>query len=65
MPKMKTKRSMAKRCKQTGTGKLVFFKTRRRHKLTHKSAAHRNRLTGTQEFVGGELRKVERMMGMN
>ncbi len=64
MPKMKSKRSMAKRCKVTGTGKIVFFKTRRRHKLTHKSAEHRNRLTGSVAFEGGEAKKVKRMMAM-
>ncbi|MCB9357067.1 MAG: 50S ribosomal protein L35 [Calditrichaeota bacterium] len=64
MPKMKTKRSMAKRCKVTGSGKIVFYKTRRRHKLTHKTTAHKNRLTGTQTFEGGEETKVKRMMGM-
>lgn len=64
MPKMKTKRSMAKRCKVTGTGKIVFYKTRRRHKLTHKNTAQKNRLTGTVVFVGGEAKKVERMMAM-
>jgi ribosomal protein L35 len=57
MPKMKTKRSMAKRCKQTGSGKFVFFKTRRRHKLTHKSAAHRKSACPARtEFAPGELR---------
>ncbi|MCB1061057.1 MAG: 50S ribosomal protein L35 [Calditrichaeota bacterium] len=64
MPKMKTKRSMAKRCKVTGSGKIVFYKTRRRHKLTHKTAAHKNRLTGTVVFEGGEETKVKRMMAM-
>ncbi len=64
MPKMKTKRAMAKRCKVTGTGKIVFFKTRRRHKLTHKTTAHKKRLTGTVVFVGGEAKKVARMMAM-
>lgn len=64
MPKMKTKRSMAKRCKVTGTGKLVFFKTRRRHKLTHKNTAQKNRLTGSVVFEGGEETKVKRMMAM-
>ncbi|NUO19101.1 50S ribosomal protein L35 [bacterium] len=62
---MKTKRSMAKRCKVTGTGKIVFFKTRRRHKLTHKTTAHKNRLTGAQEIVGGELAKVKAMMALS
>lgn len=63
MPKMKTKRSMAKRCKKTGSGKFVFFKTRRRHKLTHKSAAHKNRLTGSVVFAPGDAHQVARMMG--
>jgi len=37
MPKMKTKRSAAKRFKVTGTGKLKRNKAYRRHILTKKS----------------------------
>lgn len=38
MPKMKTKKSAAKRFKVTGTGKLKRAKAFRSHKLTAKSA---------------------------
>ncbi len=37
MPKMKTKRSAAKRFNLTGTGKVKFNKAKRRHILTKKS----------------------------
>lgn len=38
MPKMKTKKSAAKRFKVTGTGKLKRAKAYRSHKLTAKSS---------------------------
>ncbi|MFT7622636.1 MAG: large subunit ribosomal protein L35 [Myxococcota bacterium] len=37
MPKMKTKRSAAKRFKLTGSGKVKINKAKRRHILTKKS----------------------------
>lgn len=37
MPKMKTKKSLSGRFKVTGSGKLVRFKSKRRHILSKKS----------------------------
>ena len=44
MPKMKTKRSAAKRFKVTGTGKLKRNKAYKRHILTKKSAKTKRNL---------------------
>jgi large subunit ribosomal protein L35 len=44
MPKMKTKRSAAKRVKVTGTGKLMRRSGWKRHKLEGKSPKRRRRL---------------------
>ena len=44
MPKMKTKRSAAKRFKVTGTGKLKRNKAYRRHILTKKSTKRKRNL---------------------
>ncbi len=44
MPKMKTRKCVAKRVKRTGTGKYRHAKAGRRHLMTGKSAKHRRRL---------------------
>ena len=44
MPKMKTKKSAAKRFKMTGTGKLKRFKAGHSHILTKKSPKRKRRL---------------------
>jgi len=44
MPKMKTKRSAAKRYKLTGTGKIRYKKQNLRHILTKKSSKRKRRL---------------------
>ena len=44
MPKMKTKRSAAKRFTKTGTGKLMRFKANKRHILTKKSTKRKRNL---------------------
>ncbi len=44
MPKMKTKRSVVKRFKITGTGKLKRSKAFKRHILTKKSAKTKRNL---------------------
>ena len=44
MPKMKTKRSTAKRFKVTGSGKLVRHHAYHSHILTHKTTKQKRRL---------------------
>jgi large subunit ribosomal protein L35 len=44
MPKMKTKRSAAKRYKLTGTGKVRYKKQNLRHILTKKNSKRKRRL---------------------
>ncbi len=44
MPKMKTKKSAAKRFKLTGTGKIKLAKSHRRHLLSHKSSKRKRAL---------------------
>ncbi len=45
MPKMKTRKSAAKRLKQTGTGKFMYNKAGRRHILTKKSSKRKRSLS--------------------
>ena len=44
MPKMKTKKSAAKRFKKTGTGKLVYNQCGNRHLSTKKSSKRKRQL---------------------
>ena len=44
MPKMKTKKSAAKRFKVTGTGKITYHKSGNRHLSTKKSSKRKRRL---------------------
>ena len=44
MPKQKTRKSAAKRFKQTGTGKFMRNRANGRHILTKKSAKRKRRL---------------------
>ena len=44
MPKMKTKKSIKKRVKVTGTGKLMRCKQGRRHILTKKTSKRKRHL---------------------
>jgi large subunit ribosomal protein L35 len=49
MPKLKTKRSAAKRFRSTGTGKIKSMKTNRRHCLTlSKTRKQKRHLRGSQ-----------------
>ncbi|MEK7269714.1 MAG: 50S ribosomal protein L35 [Planctomycetota bacterium] len=47
MPKMKTRKALAKRFKKTATGKLLHWKAGRRHLMSGKSAKRRRRLRKT------------------
>jgi large subunit ribosomal protein L35 len=45
MPKLKTRRSAAKRFRATGSGKIVRRKAYKNHLLEHKNSARRQRLS--------------------
>jgi large subunit ribosomal protein L35 len=63
MPKMKTHRGAAKRFKITGTGKILRRKAYRDHLLEHKPTRRTRRLGREAEVVGGDLKRVKRMLG--
>ena len=44
MPKLKTRKCVAKRVKKTGTGKYMHFKTGRRHLMTGKGGKRKRHL---------------------
>jgi large subunit ribosomal protein L35 len=63
MPKMKTHRGAAKRFKITGTGKILRRKAYRDHLLEHKPSSRTRRLGREAEVVGGDKKRVKRMLG--
>jgi large subunit ribosomal protein L35 len=44
MPKLKTRKSAAKRFRATGSGKIMRRKSMRNHMLEHKTTARKSRL---------------------
>jgi large subunit ribosomal protein L35 len=63
MPKMKTHRGAAKRFKVTGTGKILRRKAYRDHLLEHKPSSRTRRLGREAEVVGGDKKRIKRMLG--
>ena len=63
MPKMKTRKSMAKRIQTTASGRLRIRHANASHYLTRKSAKRKRRLRSTLGTLSGrERRKVVRML---
>ena len=58
MPKQKTRKSAAKRFKQTGTGKLRHNRAGGRHLLTKKNAKRKRRLRQDAEVKKSEAGRV-------
>jgi large subunit ribosomal protein L35 len=63
MPKMKTHRGAAKRFKITGSGKITRRHAYRDHLLEHKPSSRTRRLGREAEVVGGDKKRVKRMLG--
>ena len=62
MPKMKTRKSAAKRYKLTAGGKVKYKKQGLRHILTKKSTKRKRRLRHSAILSEAETRKVKRML---
>jgi large subunit ribosomal protein L35 len=62
MPKLKTRKSAAKRFKVTGSGKIMRRNTSRAHLLEHKSATRRRRLAGISMVFEGDLYNIHGML---
>ena len=62
MPKMKTKRSAAKRFKITGTGKLMKMNANKSHILTKKSPKRKRRLRKAVEVDQTNVKMMKRML---
>lgn len=62
MPKLKTRKSVAKRLKKTAKGKLKRQKAYRSHILTKKTRARKRNLRKKKVVKGPEKKKLKRMV---
>lgn len=62
MPKMKTRKSAAKRYKMTGTGKVKYKSMGTRHILTKKSAKRKRRLRHMAVVSDCEVPRIKRLL---
>lgn len=64
MPKMKTRKAVAKRFSVTGTGKLKRQRPGRRHILTKKSSNRKRKLRKAVVVDDGQTKMYKRLMGV-
>ena len=62
MPKMKTKRSIAKRFARTGTGKLKLKKSGLRHILTKRSPKSKRQKRAVGYVHAADMKRIERAL---
>jgi large subunit ribosomal protein L35 len=62
MPKIKTKRSAAKRLRATGTGKLVRNKGWKRHLLETRPPKRRRQLRKSTLIAAPDLKRTRRLV---
>lgn len=62
MPKIKTRKTVAKRFKQTGTGKLLHGHAHHNHLNIHKSPSNLRVLTSDTELYKGKRKAIKRML---
>ncbi len=62
MPKMKTRRSAAKRFKVTGAGKIKRNKAYHSHILTKKSPKRKRALDQTGTVAAADVKRVKKMI---
>ena len=62
MPKMKTKKSAAKRYSLTGTGKVKHKKMNLRHILTNRSPKRKRQLRANGHVAEADAKKVRKQM---
>ncbi len=62
MPKMKTRKTAAKRFKITASGKLMRLHTRRGHLMINKAPNRKRALRQEGQLTGGEALKIKRML---
>ena len=64
MPKMKTNKSVAKRFKLTGSGKVKRRQANKSHILTKKAPKRKRHLRDAQIAAPGDSKRVRKMLGL-
>ena len=64
MPKQKSNKSVKKRFRVTGTGKIRRKHAFRDHLLEHKPTSRTRRLGRPAEVTGGDKRRVKKLLGL-
>jgi large subunit ribosomal protein L35 len=59
MPKLKTRKSAAKRFKKTGTGKYIHFRAGARHLKRKKNAKRKRRLRQSAIVKKTEIKRIQ------
>jgi large subunit ribosomal protein L35 len=62
MPKLKTRKSAAKRFRRSGSGKFIRRRANKNHLLEHKSATRKNRLSQTAVVDERDNERVSLML---
>lgn len=62
MPKLKTRKSAAKRFKVTGTGKYKRQQSGLKHNLSHKNAAGKRAQTPDVIVFAGDEKRIDKML---
>jgi len=62
MPKIKTKRGLAKRVKATGTGKVRRYRAGKSHLLTKKSRGRKRRLRQGDLIHPADAKRIRRLV---
>lgn len=63
MPKLKTRKTAAKRFKITAGGKILRRATSMNHLMRKKGATRRRRLSNGFELFKGDQKRMKRMLG--
>ena len=63
MPKIKTRKTAAKRFKVTGTGKLMHRRANTNHLLEHKPSTRTRRLANEEVLSPADTKKAKKLLG--
>ena len=62
MPKMKTRKSISKRVKRTGTGKFKYFEAGRRHLMTGKTGKRKRHLRRDGILQKADMKRIAKAL---
>lgn len=62
MPKLKTRKSIAKRVKRTGSGKYKFSRPGRRHLMTGKGGKRKRQLKKDGNLSAGHDKRIQKAL---